>query len=173
MTPVSSDNFRSNFLKLTGDIEHTAEIVREAHFVAAKRWDSFNLGLGVAAVLVGVVGGTGSVVIANLPLAGLFATIAGMLGAANSYVRPAERTDKHKRAGDEWSILRDRAADLYQLKMKLPKVKDSELQKDYESLLQNKAEITKSSPIIATWAYEKASSLVDAQEKAQETKLGK
>jgi hypothetical protein len=168
MIPVPSDNFRTNLQKLAGNIEHTAKIVRQAHFLAAQRWDAINFGLGLAAVLVGVVGGTGSVVVANLPLAGVFATIAGMLGAANSYVRPADRTDKHKRAGDDWSILRDRAADLYKLKMSIPQVPMAKLQKEYEDLLKSKAEITKSSPIIPRRTYYSAMNRAKDEEKKKE-----
>jgi hypothetical protein len=40
--------------------------------------------------------------------------------------------------------------------MKVPRVQDIEMQKDYDSLLKSKEKITRSSPIVPTWAYDKA-----------------
>jgi hypothetical protein len=171
--PVPSPDFRSSVRRLAEEIEYTAAVVRQAHFLAADRWNSVNFVLGLAAVLVGVVGGTGSVLANNLSLAGVFATITGLLGAANSFLKPADQVDKHKVAGDGWSILRGQAEELYKLKMWVAGVQDSELQTDYDSLLKSKEDITKSSPIIPTWAYNKATNITDVQRKLKETKSGK
>ena len=114
--------FRQDLYDQTKSIEYTAGFVRDAHFMVADKWDQVNYWLGLLTVLVGVIGGGGSIISSNVTAAGIAATTAGLLGAANSFLKPGDREEKHKHAGDDWSILRDRASDLYKLKMNIPQV---------------------------------------------------
>jgi hypothetical protein len=163
--PAGSPQFRDIVGRLAEEIEDTAGLVRQAHFLAAGRWNITNFVLGLAAVLLGVLGGTGSMLANNLLLAGVFATITGLLGAANSFLKPGDQVDKHKVAGDGWSILRAHAEELYKLKVNDASVQNSDLQADYDSLLKEKEDLTKSSPIIPTWAYNQAVNVWNAQKK--------
>lgn len=136
---------------------------RDSHFYTARRWDRINLMLGLSAVMVGVVGGgsVGTGLFGALPspvsssLAGVFAVMAGLLAATVSFLRPSDRIEGHKRAGDKWSILRDRVATFYLVEMERTELEESTLQDAYESLLEEKAQVTEDSPVIPTWAYEK------------------
>ena len=141
------------------EIEGRCRKVRDAHFEAARMWDQVYLGLGLAAVLIGVIGGgaTGSGVLGQSypALAALFASISGILAATTAFLRPSEHTEAHKRAGDLWASMRDRAADLYALELEMPGAKDDELKAKFEALLKEKDKISAESPVIPTWAWDR------------------
>jgi hypothetical protein len=155
-----TSTFRENLKILVKDIEERARIIRDAHFFAARRWDTVHLGLGLAAVLIGVVGGgsagTGVGMAVNASLAAVFATTAGLLAAASTFLRPSERIEQHKRAGDNWAALRDRAAELWALRISQEDVDEATLEREYRELLKVKEEIQQGSPIVPTWAFDKS-----------------
>ncbi len=76
------------------EIEGRCRKVRDAHFEAARMWDQVYFGLGLAAVLIGVIGGgaTGSGVLGQSypALAALFASISGILAATTAFLKPSE-----------------------------------------------------------------------------------
>ncbi len=141
------------------EIEGRCRKVRDAHFEAARMWDQVYFGLGLAAVLIGVIGGgaTGSGVLGQSypALAALFASISGILAATTAFLKPSEHTEAHKRAGDLWASMRDRAADLYALELEMPGAKDDELKAKFEALLKEKDKISAESPVIPTWAWDR------------------
>lgn len=157
-----TEDFRKNLSRLAQDIELRSRRARDAHFLAARRWDSANLWLGLSAVLAGVVGGGSAGAgffpnVSSAALAAWFAAIAGLLAAAASFLRPSDRIEAHKRAGDNWAILRDRAARFHALELARTDLNDRQLQESYDALLALKEEITRNSPVIPTWAYDRAS----------------
>lgn len=152
-----SSKFREDLKELAADIENRSRVARDAHFLVARRWDDIGLWLGLSVVLVGVVGGGGvGIFTQNATVAAVFAALAGLLGAVSSFLKPSDQVERHKRAGDGWSILRDSAANLYKLKMEHGAATDDELQTLYDDLLASKQKITEQSPIIPTWAYDSA-----------------
>jgi len=152
-----STKFRDDLRELATDIEFRCRVARDAHFLVARRWDSIGFGLGLSVVLVGVVGGGGGGIFTrNATVAAVFATIAGLLGAVSSFLKTSDQVERHKKAGDAWSVLRDSAADLYKLKIEHGNVRDDRLQKLYDDLLVSKKTVTEDSPIIPTWAYDKS-----------------
>ena len=156
--PVPTD-FRKNLRALAMEVEGRCRKVRDAHFEAARMWDQVYFGLGLAAVLIGVIGGgaTGSGVLGQVypALAALFASVAGILAATTAFLKPSEHTEAHKRAGDLWASLRDRTADLYALELELPGAKDEDLKAKFEALLKEKDKISAESPVIPTWAWDR------------------
>lgn len=168
---TSDSVFRDNLRKMAQDIEIRCRVSRDAHFLAARRWDGINAFLGIGAILIGVLGGgaagTGILGLQNSAAAALFSAIAGILGAVISFLKPAHQVEAHKRAGDSWSILRDNFADLWELKAQHKDATEKELQQNFDSLLVKKEEVTKQSPIIPTWAYWKASDNLAKKDKVQ------
>jgi hypothetical protein len=153
-----STKFREHLRELAADIEFRCRAARDAHFLAARRWDSIGLWLGLSVVLVGVVGGGGGgIYTSNATIAAVFAVMAGLLGAVSSFLKPSELVGRHKKAGDDWSVLRDSAANIYKLQIEHSSdVSDDQLQTLYDTLLAEKKKVTEDSPIIPTWAYDSA-----------------
>lgn len=165
-----SSTFRDNLSRWAGDVERTSRIAKEAHFLTAARWGKWNLWLGLLAVLVGVVGGTSAgLVISNLAAASVVSTAAGLLAAANSFLKPGGHEEIHKRAGDSWANVADRAANLWGLRLVHKDITEEKLQKEYDDLLSLKEQVTRSSPVLPTWAYVEASKHIKAQD-AEERK---
>jgi hypothetical protein len=82
--------------------------------------------------------------------------MAGLLGAVSTFLKPSDQVDRHKKAGDGWSVLRDAAASLHKLQADNPSLTEDQLQKLYDSLLASKKQVTDDSPIIPTWAFDSA-----------------
>ncbi len=167
-----SDQFRQELKGLAADIEDRCRVARDAHFQVARRWDTIGTGLGLGVVIIGVVGGGGGgIYTQNATVAAVFATLAGLLGAVTSFLKPSDQVDRHKKAGDNWSILRDSAANLYKLQTMHTTMSDADLQKLYNSLLADKKKVTEESPIIPTWAYDRAYEIVHGEKpKAKQKK---
>jgi hypothetical protein len=139
------------------DLMDRCSIAKESQFDAAENWDKMNLWLGMAAAGSGVIGGISATGTGTwgtsvaVPVAAVASTLAGILAATNSFLKPAERAEAHKRAGDGWSILLDRIKRLSSLNC----VEEEKICKEIESILQKKEEITKSSPVIPAKIHNK------------------
>ncbi len=160
VTPLpapSSPPFRDNLKALALELEGRCRKIRDAHFEAARRWDSVFSWLGVTAVVVGVIGGgtagSGILGTAYPGAAAVFAAIAGILAATTAFLKPSDRSAAHKRAGDTYAAIRDEAAELYALNLALPGATDPELLAKYEGILKELQTAATDSPVIPTWAW--------------------
>jgi len=165
-----SNEFKSVVREQAMDIELRARLARDSHFTAARRWDSINLYLGLLAAGTGVIGGAvAGLFLQNLILASIVATTSGLLAAIITFLKPSERIDLHKRAGDNWAILRDRVASFHKLEIEHIG-NEEEIQRGYDKLLSTKEEVTKASPIIPTWAYDQSKSLLQRRQSSKNEK---
>ena len=159
-----------NIVSMSQDMEKVCRIVRTGHFSAAGLWENVSLGLGLFAVIVGVVGGgsagTGAFGSVNPGLAAVFAATAGLAAGAASFLKPSERADSHKKAGDSWSILRDKWATFWRLQV--PVEPDArKLAEKYEALRQEKENVTKESPVLSNWFFNQARATVERGDRSQ------
>jgi hypothetical protein len=161
-----TNTFDEDLKTLLIDLELRCRTARESQFETAEYWDSWNLRLGLAAVLSGVIGGVSATGTAAwgtslaVPIAAVLSTLAGLLAAANSFLKPADRVVAHKRAGDGWSILRDHIVGVLKLDCDLPHDK---LREKIGVLLAEKEEVTKTSPVIPSKIYHRVKNQIKAE----------
>jgi hypothetical protein len=86
-------------------------------------------------------------------LTAVFASVTGVLAAINSALKPGDRADRYKRAGDRWVTLRDKAKELYKLESQLPDATATQLKAEYLELLKQKEANTLESPLLPNWAW--------------------
>jgi hypothetical protein len=150
--------FEEEFRGYVRDVENRCNMARESQFEAAGHWDSVNRWLGLAAVISGVVGGGSAAGAAawgtswSVPIAAVSSTLAGVLAAANSFLKPSDRQNDHKRAGDGWSILRDKLRRLGQLDTCCSQTPQAMLA-SLDELLEEKKQVTLASPVIPSRIY--------------------
>jgi len=148
---------------------------RDSQFLAAEYWDNVNRWLGLSAVLFGVVGGgtaAGTVALGtswSIPIAAVLSTTAGLLAAANSFLKPLDRVEAHKRAGDGWSILTDKAKKIGQLDIHCTQTHE-EMLKKLDTLLEEKQKVTAVSPVIPQRMYDKAVKRIKKMSEAAEVR---
>ena len=156
-----SNTFEKEFEIFLWGLEQRCRKARDSQFLAAGYWDNVNRWLGLSAVLFGVVGGgtaAGTVALGtswSIPIAAVLSTTAGLLAAANSFLKPSDRMEAHKRAGDGWSILTDKAKKIGQLDIHCMPTPE-EMIKKLDAFLEDKKKVTAESPVIPQRMYDKA-----------------
>ncbi|OLD40797.1 MAG: hypothetical protein AUI21_03590 [Nitrospirae bacterium 13_1_40CM_2_62_10] len=170
-----SSQFKENLLKLAKEVDSVCRWVRTAHFVSAGIWDVIGLFLGVSAIVVGVAGGgsagAGIFGPANPALAAVLSATAGLTAGVVSFLKPSDRASAHKKAGDDWSILRDKVVSFWQLEIVL-ETDELKLEKKYDDLLKEKEDITRKSPIFSNWVFGWAKQVLRKRDEAEKKKQG-
>ena len=172
--PDKKHEFDKNFRDVLTDVAMRCKKARDSQFQTAREWEFLQRYIGLAAVIAGVLGGgsAGTAAIADNPLAiqiaAVASTTAGLLAAADSFLKGSERGAAHKRAGDKWSKLRDEVIALRDLKS-LCQEDHEELTKKYGKILDDKEKIAEISPVVSWRVYKKVQKEVDG-EKAQDEK---
>lgn len=148
------------------DLEKRCKRSRTAHFLYAGKWDTTKRRLGLLTVVFGVLGGTaaaGTMALGtqwSTPIAAVLSTAAGILAAANTFLKPSDLVDAHKRAGDRWSILRDKVEKLWRLDVRCTQDHDAML-KELSALLKEKEDVTKISPVIPEYIFKRVQRQLD------------
>jgi len=171
-----TDAFEKDFKDFLENLELRCTRARDSQFECAGNWDKANRRLGLLAVVFGVVGGgsaAGSATLGtswSIPLVAVLSTMAGMLAAANTFLKPSDREKAHKQAGDGWSSLRDRVKKLGELDCCPTRTHESLLE-DLDKLLEEKRKVTESSPVIPTRIYNKVARRLDKEKRKAEARV--
>lgn len=106
-----TDSTGSALAKIKTEIERLEEDCihsGKSHFNAGARWTRYNTLIGLPSVILSALAGTaffkdyGAV-------AGVMASVAAVLTALMTFLKPAERASEHKQAGDQYLTLRNDA----------------------------------------------------------------
>lgn len=148
------------------DVLHSSK----GHYAAAERWRNVHLRAGVpTAVLTAIAG----LVIVGGPAAlwgislnaifGLVAIAGAVSTAVMTFLGPEKRSIDHQSAADRYNSLRGRARRFREMDVHRSFTGD-ELSSRLETLVQDRDELNKTSPLIPNSAYEKAKRGLEAGE---------
>jgi hypothetical protein len=170
-----SSPVKENLAKLAKEVDDVCRWVRTAHFMSAGIWDVVGIVLGVSALVIGVAGGgsagAGIFGTANPALAAVLSATAGLTAGVVSFLKPSDRATAHKKAGDDWSILRDKVASFWRLEIDY-ETDVTKLGKKYDDLLKEKEDITRKSPIFSNWVFNRAKRVLRKRDEAEKKKPG-
>jgi hypothetical protein len=165
-----ASSVKENVTKLAKDVDDVCRWVRTAHFISAGVWDITAIILGVSAIVVGVFGGgsagAGVFGAANPGLAGVYSAIAGVTAGVVAFLKPSDRAVLHKKAGDDWSNLRDKVASFWQLQVAL-ETDEHKLVESYNALLKEKEDITTKSPVLSNLVFARAKQVLKKRDEEE------
>jgi hypothetical protein len=152
-------NLASELAQLHDDTFYT----EKAHFSAATEWGTMRTVVGVTTTLAGAAS-TATIIANQLPaLAAIFAVIATIGGALQTFLRPGDRSDASLKAGRELGAIRVkmRQAKLLQL----PSIQAGELPRlvaTAAELASAKAEVDARSPAVSNRHYNRAKKQIES-----------
>jgi len=120
--PADSSPWTSTVLRLLEDWGHRAEVAAALHYRIAARLSRFNVLLGVPVVIFSTFVGTA--VFATLQktgqvpfkiLVGMVSVAAALLASLQTFLRFAERAEKHRVAGTHWAAIRREISEMIAL----------------------------------------------------------
>ena len=94
----------------TRDIEKEAAIAAQAHFVAGRRWEKTNLGLGIPSTILAGVAGVTAFTALSPYITGCVALIVAALSGLSTFLGPGDRADSHRAASARFSEIRREAS---------------------------------------------------------------
>lgn len=103
---MTSDELRTRISNELAQLRDDTHYTEKAHFAAANEWSRARLGIGVVTTLAGTAS-TASIIADQTPaLAAVFAVIATIGGALQTFLKPGERTQDALKAGRELGAVR-------------------------------------------------------------------
>lgn len=132
----------------------------KSHYNSADFWSKVNLGLGLPAALSGMIAGGSSSVQFNDALTTGAALIASALTICLTFLKPSEKSDSHKNAGNLYQALRNKARIFREVELTRSENIDQVL-KDFNSLAARRDELNTIMPSISRAPYEKAKEDID------------
>jgi hypothetical protein len=137
-------------------IEEDSRFSSKSQFEAARSWRKLHLGLGLPTVILGAVAGVSafSNFTRHTAWAGIFAILAAVLAASNTFLNPAERVASHQNFGNDYLSLRNRAR--FSATTEALALTDAELQEHVVALAAERDSLNKKAPQVHRMAFERA-----------------
>jgi hypothetical protein len=146
---------KNAFIELLDKVTYHCTMAEHDQLEESGYWGTWNIGLGLTAAVAGALGGITAVTNSGVVIAGMLAVLAGITGAANTFLKPSDHADKAKTSADEWSGLLD---DLNLLRLRTTSDESLEdLYKDLRKLMDEKKKVTDDAPFVSTRIYRKVS----------------
>ena len=141
-------------------IEEDSEHSFKGHYNAAEFWGHINLLLGLPAALLGAVAGGTSATDGSQAIVTGTAFLATALITCVTFLKPSEKSDSHKNAGNLYQSLRNQTRLFRELEL-VETLPDEEAKKRLVALASRRDELNASMPYIPRKAYEKAKQDID------------
>jgi hypothetical protein len=131
-------------------------------FEAARTWHGVHLGLGIPTVVAAAVAGVSA--FNDHPLAaGILAILVAALSAVSTFLNPSEKAHTYHSVGNRYNGLRARARFLREISSRSGATSEEQAT-ELKSILTDKDELSKESPIIPRSAFERARKGIEAGE---------
>lgn len=139
-------------------IEEDAEHSSKGHYNAAGPWQAAHLLLGVlSAILSAVAAGVAAQKGADLTTVVVGVSLAaGALTATVTFLKPNEQSDRHRRAGDRYLDVKNRARFCRTVEMEATSATEPKLIESLRAIQVDLASARTAAPLIPEWAYRKA-----------------
>ena len=133
----------------------------KGHYNAAEFWSQLNLLLGLpSAVLGAIAGGTSAADGSQAAVTGA-ALLASALVTCMTFLKPGEKADAHKNAGNLYQALRNKTRIFREIDLNEDNAMN-ELRKKLSDLAERRDELNTTMPTIPRRAYEKAKKDIDS-----------
>ena len=157
------DDLRTHIATELGQLRDDTHYTEKAHFAAATEWGSARTSIGVITTLAGAAS-TATIIADQLPaLAAVFAVVATIGGALQTFLRPGDRTDAALKAGRELGAVRVQMRQAHLLE--LPATQDGDLNQLAtlaSKLAAMKADIDSRAPAVSNRHYNKAKKQIES-----------
>jgi hypothetical protein len=97
--------WRDNVLKELARVEEDCEVSSKSQFNAADRWSRYHIMIGLPAVILAAAAGA-AFLKAYSDIASAISLVVAILTAAQTFLKPGERGQSHKSAGDQYLALK-------------------------------------------------------------------
>jgi hypothetical protein len=137
-------------------IEEDSLFSAKRHFEAARDWRKLNLVLGLPTVILSALAGVSafSSFTRHTIWAGVFAVLAAILAATNTFLNPAERVSTHQNFGNDYNSLRNRSR--VSRTTEALTLRDSDVQKHVATYSSERDSLNKKAPQVHRQAFERA-----------------
>ncbi|MEK0157853.1 SLATT domain-containing protein [Pseudoalteromonas piscicida] len=156
MEPKLKEKISNECARIEEDSEHSFK----SHYNAAEFWGNINLLLGLPAALLGAVAGGTSATDGSQAMVTGTAFLATALITCVTFLKPSEKSDSHKNAGNLYQSLRNQTRLFRELEL-VEKLPDEEAKKRLVALANRRDELNASMPSVPRKAYEKAKQDID------------
>lgn len=140
-------------------IEEDAEHSFKGHYNASALWTKVHYCVGVPLVIFSAWVGADALS-SNPNFSGYLALLSAALASAQTFINPAEKSEKHKTAGDDYLALRNNTR-LFRENL-LKSLTENEAQRDLLSFSQKRNDLARMSPVIPRCRYLLAKKDIDA-----------
>lgn len=141
-------------------IEEDSEHSFKSHYNAAEFWANINLILGLPAALLGAVAGGTSATDGSQAMVTGTAFLATALVTCMTFLKPSEKADAHKNAGNLYQSLRNQTRLFREIELD-DAIFDVEAKKKLSAFSTRRDELNATMPSIPRKAYEKAKKDID------------
>lgn len=142
-------------------IEEDTEHSFKAHYNSAEFWSRVNLMLGLPSAILGVIAGGTSAYDGGQAIVTGTALLASALVTCLTFLKPGEKSDSHKNAGNLYHSLRNKTRLLREIEL-VENSNNAELKDRLYELFDRRDELNVSMPSISSSSYEKAKKDIDA-----------
>lgn len=156
MEPKLKEKISNECARIEEDSEHSFK----SHYNAAEFWGNINLLLGLPAALLGAVAGGTSATDGSQAMVTGTAFLATALITCVTFLKPSEKSDSHKNAGNLYQSLRNQTRLFRELEL-VETLPDEDAKKRLVALANRRDELNASMPSIPRKAYEKAKRDID------------
>jgi hypothetical protein len=151
---------KEKIIKECGRIEEDTEHSSKAHYNAAEFWSHINLLLGLPAALLGAVAGGTSAADGAQATVTATAFLATAFITCLTFLKPGEKSDAHKNAGNLYQTLRNKTRLFREIEFD-DTLADVDAKKKLMLLVERRDELNSTMPTIPRKAYEKAKKDID------------
>jgi hypothetical protein len=154
-------DLKSKIINECKRIEEDTEHSFKAHYNAAEFWSNLNLLLGLPAALLGAIAGGTSAADGAQATVTATAFLATAFVTCLTFLKPGEKSDAHKNAGNLYQALRNKTRLFREIETDdaLP---DIDAKKKLTAFVDRRDELNSTMPTIPRAAYEKAKKDIDA-----------
>lgn len=154
-------DLKSKIINECKRIEEDTEHSCKAHYNAAEFWSNLNLLLGLPAALLGAIAGGTSAADGAQATVTATAFLATAFVTCLTFLKPGEKSDAHKNAGNLYQALRNTTRFFREIEINdaLP---DMDAKKKLKAFVDRRDELNSTMPTIPRAAYEKAKKDIDA-----------
>lgn len=157
---MMEQSLKEKIVKECARIEEDAEHSFKSHYNAADFWSNINLLLGLPAALLGAIAGGASAADGSQATVTATAFLSTALVTCLTFLKPGEKSDAHKSAGNLYQILRNKTRLFREIDFD-ESLSDADAKKKLILLVDRRDELNSTMPTIPRKSYEKAKKDID------------